>query len=72
MFRHKLDTSVLKPCRIWAFDHSSKHVFKHLVISDLVPLSIVKTMWLSRNQCGLVCEFTDLMVREQDVSCPFD
>jgi len=56
----------------WGFDHKPREAPVEYKNCDLVPMIQVKNFYFASNQVGLVLEISDMLVKEQVRTCPFD
>ena len=57
--------------RCWTKEHEPRDPPLDFRNSRLTPLVTVKSLWLMNNQAGALMECSDVVVEEEDVSCPF-
>jgi hypothetical protein len=58
--------------RCWTKDREQREIPEDFRNTKVTPQVTVKSIWLMNGQAGVLCECSDVIVQEEDVSCPFD
>ena len=69
--RLKIMTSGPNQVRCWTKDREPRPLPEDWRNCTITPQATVKSIWLHNGQAGVLCECTDVIVVENDVSCPF-
>jgi hypothetical protein len=71
--RLKIMTEGPNKLRVWSKDKELREMPEDFRTCKILAVQVaVKSIWLMNSQAGVLLEASDIIVQEDDVSCPFD
>ena len=70
--RLKIMTEGPNKLRVWTKDKELRELPEDFRNCKITPIVTVKSIWLMNGQAGVLLETFDIILEEEDISCPFE